>query len=194
MFALIHICINTLSFAGVPAGARALSFSFSQPPYDTKEASAEERGINRRSNSINFLSIFFNKNVSYQIWMSFLEVGTFWNHRWPWLVPTSEFLFWFKVESRGLCCHAVIGFLTGLFIPLWLSTGNSFKTFIKAFVILMVSKPEHKYLHSSHLSCQLLGADVRMIVDSWLIDCRLVVVGCAASSYSDAVDKTYQLM
>ena len=36
MFALIHICINTLSFAEVPAGARALSFSFSQLPYDTK--------------------------------------------------------------------------------------------------------------------------------------------------------------
>ena len=35
-FALIHICINTISFAEVPAGARALSFSFSQPPYDTK--------------------------------------------------------------------------------------------------------------------------------------------------------------
>ena len=36
MFALIHICINTLSFAEVPAGSRALSFSFSQPPFDTK--------------------------------------------------------------------------------------------------------------------------------------------------------------
>ena len=30
----------------------------------------------------------------------------------------------------------------GLFIPLWLSKGNSFKSLGKAFVTLMVSKPE----------------------------------------------------
>ena len=56
------------------------------------------------------------------------------DRRWPWLLPTSEFLFWFKVESCGFSCHAFIGFLMGLFIPLWLSTGNSFKSLGKAFV------------------------------------------------------------
>ena len=33
------------------------------------------------------------------------------------------YLFWFKLEPRGLSCHAFIAFLIGLFIPLWLSTG-----------------------------------------------------------------------
>ena len=37
-------------------------------------------------------------------------------------------------------------FLIGLFIPIWLSTGNSFKSFGKAFVTLMVSKPERTYV------------------------------------------------
>ena len=50
------------------------------------------------------------------------------------------------VESRGFSCHAFIGFLIGLFIPLWLSTGNSFKSFGKALVTLMVSKPERTYV------------------------------------------------
>ena len=37
-------------------------------------------------------------------------------------------------------------FLIGLFIPIWLSTGNSFKSFGKAFVTLIVSKPERTYV------------------------------------------------
>ena len=54
---------------------------------------------------------------------------------------TSEFLFWFTVEPRGFSFHAFIGSLVGLFIALWLSTRNSFKSFGKVFVTLMVSKP-----------------------------------------------------
>ena len=61
-------------------------------------------------------------------------------------VPSSEFLFWFKVESREFSCHAFIGFLMGFFIPLWLSTGNLFKSLGKAFVTLMVSKPKRTYV------------------------------------------------
>ena len=41
------------------------------------------------------------------------------------------------VESRGFSCHAFIGFLIGLFIPLWLQTGNSFKSLGKVIVTLM---------------------------------------------------------
>ena len=52
----------------------------------------------------------------------------------------------FKVEPRGFSCHAFIGFLMGLFILLWLSTGNSFKSLGKAFVTLMVSKPKRTYV------------------------------------------------
>ena len=130
--------------------------------------------LDRFTNCITFWSSF-----STWIWLSLLEVGTFWNRRslrkhpfllalrrWArlaggeergetdvfagwnrrrlWLLPTSEFLFWFKVESRGFSCHAFIGFLMGLFIPLWLSTGNSFKSLGKAFV--MVSKPKRTYV------------------------------------------------
>ena len=57
-----------------------------------------------------------------------------------------QFLFWFKVKPRGFSCHAFIGFRMGLFIPLWLFTENSFKSFGKAFVTLMVSKPERTYV------------------------------------------------
>ena len=32
------------------------------------------------------------------------------------VIPTLEFLFWFKVEPRGFSCQAFIGFLIGLFI------------------------------------------------------------------------------
>ena len=46
-------------------------------------------------------------------------------------------------------CQTFIGFLVldivnliGLLIPLWLSTGNSFKSLGSAIVYLMVSKPE----------------------------------------------------
>ena len=45
------------------------------------------------------------------------------------------------VESREFSCHAFIGFLIGLFILLWLSIGNLFKSFGEAFLILMISKP-----------------------------------------------------
>ena len=55
-------------------------------------------------------------------------------------------LLWFKVESRGFSRHAFIGFLMGLFIPLWWSTGNSFKSLGKAFVTLMVTKPKRTYV------------------------------------------------
>ena len=41
--------------------------------------------------------------------------------------------------SRRFSCHAFIGFLMGLSIPLWLSTGNSFVT-------LMVSKTKRTYV------------------------------------------------
>ena len=85
--------------------------------------------------------------------MSVLEEGTFWDHGWPWLLPTPEFLFWFKVEPRGFSYQAYIGSLVldiinliGLFIPLWLSTGKSLKSFGKAFVILMARKPERTYI------------------------------------------------
>ena len=62
----------------------------------------------------------------------------------------SELLFWFKVESHWFSCRAYIGSyiinLIGLFIPLYLSTGNSFinKSFEMTvlFVTLIVSKPE----------------------------------------------------
>ena len=57
-----------------------------------------------------------------------------------------EFLFWLKVEPLGLSCHAFMAFLIGLFIPLRLSTGNSFKSFGKALVTIMVSKPERTYV------------------------------------------------
>ena len=50
------------------------------------------------------------------------------------------------VELRGFSCHAFIGFPMGLFIPLWLSTENSFKSLGKAFVTLMVSKPKCTYV------------------------------------------------
>ena len=66
-FALIHICINTLSFAEVPAGARALSFSFSQPPYDTKRPPRRREVSTGVQILLTFKAVFFNKNVSYQI-------------------------------------------------------------------------------------------------------------------------------
>ena len=51
-------------------------------------------------------------------------------------------LFGFKVEPRGFSCQAFIGFVIGLFISLWLTTGNSLESFGTAFVTLMVFKPE----------------------------------------------------
>ena len=74
----------------------------------------------------------------------------------------SELLFWFKVESHWFSCRAYIGSyiinLIGLFIPLYLSTGNSFINksleMTVLFVTLIVSKPERTDLHSGYLSCQ----------------------------------------
>lgn len=45
-------------------------------------------------------------------------------------------------EPRECSCHTFIGFRIGLFIPVWLSTGNLFRSLGKAFIILMVSKPD----------------------------------------------------
>ena len=42
---------------------------------------------------------------------SILEGGTFWNHRLPLLLPTSEFLFCCKVELCGSSYHASLVFL-----------------------------------------------------------------------------------
>ena len=57
------------------------------------------------------------------------------------------------LEPRGFSCHSHISFLVfdivnlkGLFIPLWLSTGNSLKSLGKAFEVLMVSKPERTHI------------------------------------------------
>ena len=54
----------------------------------------------------------------------------------------------FKVEPRGYTAVTLVSVFIGLFILLWLSTGNSFnKSLGKAFVILMVSKPgERTYI------------------------------------------------
>ena len=46
----------------------------------------------------------------------------------------------------GLAVTLSLAFLWARFIPLWLSTGNSFKSFGKVFVTLMVSKLERTYV------------------------------------------------
>ena len=46
----------------------------------------------------------------------------------------------------GLAVTLSLAFLWARFILLWLSTGNAFKSFGKAFVTLMVSKPERTYV------------------------------------------------
>ena len=79
---------------------------------------------------------FIRFDCQYLKWARFGTVADF----------DSEFLFWFEGEPRRFNCHAFIGFLMGFFIPLWLSTGNSFKSLGKAFVTLMVSKPKRTYV------------------------------------------------
>ena len=70
------------------------------------------------------------------------------------MLPTSEFLFWFKVESRGLSCQAFIGLLVPDIINLayrfvysTLVITNSFRSLGSAVVILMFSKPELKWVY-----------------------------------------------
>ena len=68
------------------------------------------------------------------------------------MLPTSEFLFWFKVEYHGLSCQAFIGFLLPDIINLayrfvysTLVITNSFRSLGSAVVTLMFSKSERTY-------------------------------------------------
>ena len=108
--------------------------------------------IDRFSNSITFEIVFFTMNVRNLLKLSVSPSSRRGLGPLLTLIVTyiSELLFWFKVESHWFSCRVYIGSyiinLIGLFIPLYLSTGNSFinKSFEMTvlFVTLIVSKPE----------------------------------------------------
>ena len=121
--------------------------------------------IDRFSNSITFeIVFFFTMNVRHLLKLSVSPSSRRGLGPSLTFIVTyiSELLFWFKVESHWFSCRAYIGSyiinLIGLFIPLYLSTGNSFinKSFEMTvlFVTLIVSKPESTDLYSGYLSCQ----------------------------------------
>ena len=74
----------------------------------------------------------------------------------------------------GLAVTLSLAFLWARFILLWLSTGFSFKSFGKAFVTLMVSKPERTYVYLYKLtvfsSTPILSKVLEDFVVSWMIE------------------------